>query len=123
MKHVITHHAHHPDEGVYRLIYAEAHPFSYVLPNPDFDPDEEPSEDNSPHQTVEDVAYSNHQDIVWAADDERWDAMTPNDIAKEQRADVTEALAAQSAQAREDAVAEANRRASIRPVGEVGIEL
>lgn len=112
----VVHHAHHADEGVYRLTFAEEreHTIHHAVENAHFDPDAPIGEDNMPAVVLEErvVSHHDHQDVVWAEDDPRWVGMTPKAIAAAQRAEVKKALAkleraaAREAKARVDATTE-----------------
>jgi rubrerythrin len=121
MKHVVVHHAHHPDEGVYRLVHAEQHMEIYQEINPRWTPNPDLEGHNEPRLIeASRTTYHNPRDIVWADDDSRWEGMDPKDIATAQRQDVTEALA-RFAAAEEIGQREAQR--VVHPIGTVGIEL
>ena len=88
MPYAVVSHAHHVDDGVYRLVYGEV--LTEVvpgIPNPD-DPQGPPVTEDDTVQTV-----INHQDVVWADHDERWTGMGGEEIAAAQRDDVRAALA------------------------------
>lgn len=121
MSRVIVHHAHHPDEDVYRLIHAEAltvpvhelvedPPVVEIrhVPNPDYNASEPESEDNpltipmretvnvGKKRLVERTAtvHVDHKEIVWDAADSQWEGMAAADIAERQRQIVADALKA-----------------------------
>ena len=80
---IVTHHAHHPDEGVYRLVHAE--------PVVEFHATED--EDGKTVVSERVIGHVHHRDVIWADDDERWHGKSREEIATEQRRDVQEALA------------------------------
>lgn len=84
---VITHHAHHPDEEIYKLVYATAE-------------DVEISEGET--RTV----HYDHQSIVWSAKDPKWQDRSHEDIADEQLQIVRDQLTKQASE-REKAEAKA----------------
>lgn len=144
---VILHHAHHVDEGVYRMIYCvqEEHEVEVTKPNPKFVPheaDELPKllvrEDGTTravkvpkakkigepefiHTTEIVTVQSEHQDIIWDAEDGRWLGMIPKDVAAEQTKDVKKAIANRKRAATNAAKKEAEKR--VRPLGTEGQEL
>lgn len=105
---VVTHHAHHPDEDVYRLVFAVAtdHEIFTVVDNPDYDPELNGDNEVPATLTLTDVVttYSDHVDIVWAVDDKRWKGMSAEDIASAQRADVSDMLAKRAREAVAEAI-------------------
>jgi hypothetical protein len=111
MRNIVVHHAHHPDEGVYKLQVATTIEdiTPGIEPNPDFDLDKPESEENSPNRPVDItvlLGYADHLDFVWADDDERWRGMDPEEIAAEQRAEVKEALAASESEPAQEKIVE-----------------
>lgn len=124
MRHVVVTHAHHAGEGVYRLVFAQAHEFTDEVfeDNPDYDPDEPGGPDNpvSIRREFQNTALAHHQDVVWAADDPRWEGMSRDEIAEAQRREVSEMLTRRAA---EQERAEAERQAAHRDLGGAGVEL
>ena len=156
MARVVIHHAHHPDEGVYRLVHAEREEVTVVehgdpqpvvttvpVLNPDFvaaPPDDE--EDTrteheremfmeeeriveGPPELIErtEVIDYDHRDIVWSADDPRWNGLTPDQIAEEQRADIRSALHGAASIAGKEAKAAERAAEAATDLGGVGEEL
>jgi hypothetical protein len=108
---VIVSHSHDANAGVYRLVFAnqEEHEVDALVDNPDFDPNQPLDEEDNWITRVEtqtEKVLVNHQDIVWADDDERWKGKSDDDIAAEQRKEVSERLTQLVAE-RERAEAEA----------------
>jgi hypothetical protein len=108
MRRVIIHHAHHGDEGLYRLVYVYEDTVQSERPNPAFALKPmlnkagvvikwiEPRD--VPRMLVDtEVLRCNPQEIVWADDDERWKDMGDEQIAQMQRTDVFNALRTQEA--------------------------
>lgn len=93
---IVTHHAHHPEEGVYRLMFAVAQdvPIETMIVNDDFDPELDVDADNQPMIAVVDVIrqVGDSEEIVWADDDERWANKTEDEIRDEQREQVRQVL-------------------------------
>lgn len=145
---VIVHHAHHVDEGVYRMVYCvqEEHEVDVTHPNPDFEPHQaaelpellvredgttravkvpkSKSQKLSPefiHTTETQVVQGEHQDIVWDASDGRWLGMVAEDVAAEQIKDVKKAIANRKRAATNAAKKEGEKR--VRPLGTEGQEL
>lgn len=111
---VVVHHAHHPDEGVYRLVHAEEVEHIRHVSNPDFDPSKPPSDDNPFEIQARFKVYMNHQEIVWHAEDPRWEEMTDEEIAETQRREVTEAIARRASIAKEEEDETQQRSAQVR---------
>lgn len=124
MKYVVAHHAHHPDEGVYRLVFGEAHEVTEQIEednsrfdtsdevldrmgDPDFDPIVlQPTIIREVTRTV----LMHLQEVVWDHEDERWDGLSVEQIAVEQRRDVKEAIDRRVALAERQQAEEAQRR-------------
>jgi hypothetical protein len=69
---VVVHHAHHEDEGVYRLIYATV---TEVVTDDDI-------------VTV----YSDPREVVWDASDPKWEELSAKEISKQQQKIVSDML-------------------------------
>lgn len=124
MRHVVLHHAHHHDEGVYRLVIGvmDEHTIPVEAPNPDYNhnhPDgliyhhltdqqreqldgDVPTEGQNTPTILQDetrqVLVDQH-DIVFADHDEQWAGRSQEEIAAEQLRLAREALAAHAAAA------------------------
>jgi hypothetical protein len=120
-KHIVVSHAHHPDEKVYRIVIARVAERVEMteVPNPLYDEEEAQKLVNPPVLTDEDIAMNGHRampdidydkirptitmqrtvkelvdhsDIVWHSEDERWQGREPEDIAAEQRQEISKLL-------------------------------
>jgi|SRR5215469_2303407 len=144
-KRVVTHHAHHPGEGVYRLIHAQTEEVvqHVEVENPNYDPVMAALEIPEGYDPVAHTSngngrvnafnaepptllqerkvtiYSDHQDIIWADDDEQWQGLSDDEIAAKQRQQVKEAFDAR----RQEALKAEQAARDFRDIGQTEVEL
>lgn len=95
MRHVVLEHHHDKHEGVYRLVVAREEMAEVVAVDEDGNPKTRvvDEETGATEPVLEQVpVHSNVEDFVFAADDERWQGKTKEQVAKAQRKLVRAAL-------------------------------
>jgi len=123
VKHVVLAHDHDKTEKVYRLI---VQPVAYVptvvpIPNPDYDDSKPQSAENYPVLRYEEQVIAQERapmDIVWDAEDPRWEGKSADEIATEQRQELRKRMQANDAQQRQAAVKARKGKTSLGGVGD-----
>lgn len=87
---VLAHH-YDKDQGIYRLIIAT--PVTGEVPMTDSEGKTLLDNDDNPLTELKVIDHVGVEDFVFAADDERWQGLAKNEVAKQQRVLVRKALA------------------------------